>query len=548
MRILRFALWICTTLSSLQANAIQCDPKIFKNLIQEELGDVRDFTRHWLANSKIFADDIVEDFVENYAFSKRVTVHFEYGFNGLKDVNGISKDLGTAIANMGETNLKLALEELLKKNPDLEKMYKIHLYNDFKTVRLGFEPKDLAKQWSDKQFNDFFKALVKSAAEKNNKSLTGSVFKDLNIKADVNKWFLAGAGESLDESALLARQCRLSVCSDGFSGFQSTESQLLLKNADKMRVQVISTLDSLSGQSKVLKIGAQVIVDGRVRPEILEVVKKYKDNPQQLVQELRYATGFKGSNTELAALSDSLKKYYSLVDNFQPAVLSKRRELLELPGRGGISADVKGLGILNVDETQKALLVTKDKDLKSAIAMTREGEKTATAKFFQSKAELKTLLNNRLQMREVCSGDDCLSSLNNGAQMTAEQRDNFVQAVLNEDLQNKFRFTLVPDSKNAVQISSNLENVEKATVEGVKSQLRDHFTIGELSQLSYFVDGASNSKQVALIVGVAKNGSPQLVAKVQKFKAEILSQFQAAAHKNSPGSVISNNVKIIQGK
>src|SRR5690606_27536123 len=140
------------------------------------------------------------------------------GFVALKAMNDIDKNLGTAFSNLGQHLFMESLEEIKRKYPQLARVYNIHSYSDFKTVRLALEARG-AETLEDGMLNQIFGELTALTQQKLRRYLAENSLNRFPIPIEPEHWFVAGAGRSLDESALMARLCRGSgreLCPNGF--------------------------------------------------------------------------------------------------------------------------------------------------------------------------------------------------------------------------------------------------------------------------------------------------------------------------------------------
>lgn len=476
------------------------------------------FTSYGINNSR---------FMDQFAFNPKAQLHYEFGLVELKQINNIDKNLGTAVANAGKTALLEQWKRLAAANSKLSELYEISIYHDFKSVRLALIPKDPSKKLSTEELNQIFSALTEKTQSELIVELKKYGLDGLGNVSAPHKWFTAGAARSLDESAILARFCRAENCSAGFSGFESTTSHRLQKLLLQNRNSAQDLFQDLNRGAKRSGVDRVLFAGEGLQTSVLEVLRKGAEDLPALAKQLSLTTGKDFTSSQMRPLVEQLSIFYKKVDQFQPAILSKDRVSLAMPEAGGISADVRGLGVLNFQETWKALAASpKNGSAQSLLAQIRSGEVKATKDFESVKNRLTQALGNRMSI--LCSGDDCMGGLKSLNPLTAQDRQDILKRVADAGLSGNFRFTFTPPDmgRNAIKLVTEMESVEKS----VNAQARAFFTQQELRSLVFAVDQSNPQGGVRLLVGVGGKETPGLADKVKKYSEQLTKIFESAVY------------------
>lgn len=456
-------------------------------------------------------------FVDQIAFSDAANFHYEFGFVALKAMNDIDKNLGTAFSNLGQSLLVESLDEIKRKYPQLARTYNIHSYSDFKTVRIALEPRG-AETLDDALLHQIFGELTAVTQQKLKNYVTENSLDRLPIPIDAENWFVAGAGRSLDESALMARLCRGSgreLCPNGFSGFGTSSSATLRNSVFQSRNDLVQQHDQLVATLQRSGLAQAVVqADGTLRREIIEVVRKNLSDPDELAAALAPHLGVR-PNQVPRDLVTSLQSYYILVDKFQPAILVRQRVRLEFPEQGGVSLDVRGMGAVNFMETEAALLRTRNsRQLADILGEIRQGERVATERFENVKGRISEALGPRFEVR--CSGDDCVAALRNGQELTEMDKQIVIQRLAANNLAGEVRMTFVPSGlgrTNSMWLASQLEGLEK----NLAARLVGAFTPAELRQITFAIDAPAAQGNIGVLASVQPGpGAEALIEKLQQ--------------------------------
>lgn len=403
-----------------------------------------------------------------------------------------NKNLVTSLTNYHKDLLFKHIDELEKEFPGL----KIEKYSDFKSSRFAFSgdvPADIEKRMQDvfKKTNLEFATYLKA--------------QDIVRATDpAETWFRAGWGSSADQANVSARYARAQTGNE----LQSFDSADLQKGLSAKVSNIESHRQTLSkelAQTSVMR-------EGTLDEDAFDIVRKGGGDTAKIKEGLK-------NRFALSELSDStverIKTYSKEVDEFSPGIFIENREFASLDGaaKGGLSADMIGLGAANQRGTAEALArsskaAAKEKQslLETTLSEARNSEKLVTREFLQQKKVFEKTLNDTLpgKVNTVCSGDDCVGLLT--GRISNAEKNKVVSELAKTRFAGKYRLAFVGDNvkdplaRNA--LATNGESIEK----NLRSSLSGVIEPRKLKGLTFAADMQTTQLgrgPVDLIIGKA---------------------------------------------
>lgn len=394
----------------------------------------------------------------------------------LKELNDkviADKDLVTAL-----TNLRKDLEHFhLTLDPEIAP-HIVAQSSDFKVFQLALdsaEPKLLAKiQQKVAMMNErYAEFLADAAAER------GWVARGNGLAKDPRSWFHAGVGATADEASLAARDSRTVKWGEAgpqVRSFLQARGNLERAGrfADRYQAWAARRFADVDGFLSAAGNGEKVL-----SAEAIETMKKvspaaptaeaYRDAVIAAIDERFH---LRVSPKE----ADALKNYLSLSDRFSPSLLLDERIEIDMGQAAAavVSADFKGQGARNIEETMKALAQTKGEPLAGRVQEVRRGEELATGKMEALKGKYAEALQDTVPgLRGQFSGDDGMGFL--AKSFAEEDKIRFVKNWLNRrgalgDLRLTFENFRYRDTGKLIPKDARSELVVSA--EAVEKKLR----------------------------------------------------------------------------
>jgi hypothetical protein len=405
--------------------------------------------------------------------------------------DSISKNLSTSVTNYHKELLFKHIDELEKEFPGL----KIEKYSDWKSSRFAFYgdvPKDIEKRMQDifKKTNDEFSDFLKS--------------QDIVRASDpAGDWMRSGWGNSSDLATKLARHSRSQ--SDNVVQALTPEVESIF---NKQIASVESQRKTLSNELA----HTSVIREGTLDEDAFDIVRKSGGDSAKIKEGLK-------SRFALSEISDStvekIKTYSRDVDEFSPGIYAADREFASLDGaaKGGLSADMIGLGAANQRGTAEALARAsamgaseKRSLLDTTLIEARNSEKTVTREFLHQKRSFEKTLQETLpnKVETTCSGDDCVGVLTN--RISRAEKNKVVNELAKTRFSGKYRMAFIGDNvkdplaRNA--LATNGESIEK----NLRTSLSKVIEPRKLKGLTFAADMQTSQLgrgPVDLIIGTA---------------------------------------------
>ncbi|MFS4460584.1 hypothetical protein [Bdellovibrio sp. HCB2-146] len=396
------------------------------------------------------------------------------------------KNLVTSLTNYQKELFFDKIKTLEQQFPGM----KVERYSDFKSSRLAFSgnlPKDLDKHLERifKETNDEFVATLKKENIIRQEDAAG-------------EWFRGGIGNSADQSNLAAR----------YSRTQDSNTLQSFSNPD-LQTQMSGKVESVERDRIALRhdLKDTSIISGKTMHEdAFDIVRKNYGNTEKMKKELKQRFG-------LQSLPDGtvkkLERYVKKVDEFSPGIWIEAREFatLEDAVHGGISADMIGMGALNMKATAEAL--SKSKRLEKVLDETRTAEQQVTEAFKEQKKMFEDVVNQSLppsKVQTVCSGDDCVVVARSA--LTKQEKAKIVSNLANTQYTGKFRMAFVnegiKDGTTRTMLTTHGENIEK----NLRKSLSGVMEPSRLKGITFAAD--MNTKElgrgpVDLLVGTANS-------------------------------------------
>ncbi len=403
------------------------------------------------------------------------------------------KNLVTSLTNLHKTLMQKEVSEWIKKYPDLQ----LDLYSDFKSIRfaLGGEISSELKAQLKREFSE----------------LTARVNRQFKVKVDsmdgkipsgtssADSWFKAGMGNSADQAGLAARKSRES-------------RDLSAVDIDQLRDRIKSELGDIEELRRKVEreLSAQLIDGDNNIPniDIIEFVRKkgslHESDP------VAFRSAFKNRfNSELTdQQADDLVGYLKQVDQFSPGLWLEERVIANLDDAefGGFSADFKGMGAKNLQ--QVAIDLSKNPNsLDQTLSSLRKGEGLVTESFDSSKnwyrdVVTKTLNEDGIKTRNLCSGDDCVSIPTQALPDLTKEK--IMRALVKYGAPDGQRLSFIPPGIHPSQRSLLAVHGEL-----IEKQVRNHLTGFSQGQLSPEI-----LKKMAIAIDMPDkvgSGSPRLM-------------------------------------
>lgn len=402
----------------------------------------------------------------------------------LKVLNDTLKDknLVTSLTNYHKKILFDKIEALKKEFPDLV----VDSYSDFKSSRFAFSgkmPADLDKrlQMIFKDANKEFTDYVKSE-------------KILREGDTAETWFRAGTGQSAEQANVAARYSRAAQTNELQSYAQSKLNNDLTAKLNAVEV---------SRQTLQTQLRNTSAISGKTfDSDVFDIVRKNMGNDEKIKSALsqRYAL------SELSpATVKELQTYVKTSDEFSPGIFVPKREVAHLgeATKGGLSADVIGLGASNMKGTADAL--ARSKNLDQVLEETRKAEKAVTADFQAQKKYFEDVVGKSVdpgKLKTVCSGDDCVAIA--AKPLNETDKTKILSGLANSQYSGKFRLAFIEDgiadSTTRNMLSTHGESVEKL----LRSSLGSVMEPRKLQGLTFGLDMRTqtlNSGAVKLLMG-----------------------------------------------
>lgn len=441
--------------------------------------------------------------------SNKNSVFFDVENSQMKYLNDHIKDknLVTSLTNYHKELTFKKIQQLVAKNPGLE----VSQYSDFKSARFAFTgkvPKDL---------NEQLKRVFHEANDEFSKTVNAN--KLVRSTDAPQGWFRAGIGNSADEANLAARYSR-----------QQKNNELQNFGSPALKKGVQTKINSLNGQRKGLQkeLSQTSMVSGNsFDVDVFDIVRKNEGSLSDTRDALKARYGLK-------TLSDStvqkMQNYVKGVDEFAPGIHISQRVVanLDQASKGGLSADIIGMGGANLKGTADALAGTSD--VASALAKARAGEKAVTAKVNQQKSYFEQVIKDSVEpgkLKSLCSGDDCVAVA--VKPLVASEKEKIVSRLANSEYAGSYRLAFVNDGVRDANVRNTLathgESVEKILRKSLGTQMEPR----KLKGLTFAIDMQTkqlNSGNLKLILGNSNNA--KLTASERKL---IESEFRQAVDK-----------------
>ncbi len=344
----------------------------------------------------------------------------------LKELNDKAirdKDLVTALTNIRKEVETRAFE----KDPELEKHW-IASNSDFKVLHYALDTKDPAVLRKMNQVmrdvNERYAAYLASVGEEK-----GWVEKGSTLARDARTWFQSGYGASPDEAALAARQSRALVAAgqaprvlafteiaEGLA--QAARKATLYRGWVEKRFAGVNGFLTTSGSGKKILSAETIETLKKAAPPAASADEALK----AMGAALKARFGIDLSSREVGALS----AYVDLADRFSPPLLLGKRTVIDLGknAAGVISADFKGQGARNIEETMRSLADSDGMTMAQRIMAVRAGEKRATDLLEEKKDRFRKVLALVVPGGKAeFSGDDGIGFL--ARPLTRAEKENF---------------------------------------------------------------------------------------------------------------------------
>jgi len=334
--------------------------------------------------------------------SKGETLFFDIENAAIKRLNDTlgDKNLVTSLTNLHKTLVKTQVDEWLKKYPKLD----INFYSDFKSLRIAING-DLPLELRNQIKKEFSELLNKVNTKFQNK--VNQIDSDFpEVLATAQTWFKAGIGETADQAGLAARSAR-----------NSSSSLVDLKTVHSSLSEELNSIHSL--RKSLQESLPSKLIDHEHGVPNMDVIEFYRkkassfseEDPNAFLSSFKNRFGVEINVDQASELVD----YLNRVDQFSPGLWVEKRVVANLDDAeyGGFSADFKGLGAKNL--AQVAIDLEKNPNsLEQTLETLRRGEGLVTESFDDTKnfyrdVITKTLQEDGIATRNLCSGDDCVS-------------------------------------------------------------------------------------------------------------------------------------------
>lgn len=455
---------------------------------------------------------------------KEKTTFFDVENSVMKKMNDTikDKDFVTSLTNKQKEILfdKMdALMKQLKKNYPDAKMY---AYSDFKASRFAIQgvPEEILQkelssifQKSNQEFVDYVK----------NNKFARSEDKPEN-------WFRSGIGNSADQASLANRRAR-EMESNVTLNYSSPEVQnymnQALRDANVSREKISRQLQNTAIYNPKTKT---------LDPDAFDILRKYGSDTESARKIL--VRHFALEKLDIATVTE-MQNYMQNVDAMMPAIHVAKREVASLAGaeKGGLSADIVGLGAKNYEATAKAM--SDSTDLESTIKKIRIEERLVTTEINKQKIFYQDVVNDVLgkdRVKNICTGDDCISI--SSEQLTQNEKQMIMDRVSNSEYSGKFRKSFISDnirnSEHRTEMATQGESLEKT----LRKYLVDKIEPRKLQGITFGIDmrGAEVGRGlVDLIVG--KNSNIKLSSQEQ---IEIQRGFRKAVESLNQEQIVKN--------
>ncbi len=399
----------------------------------------------------------------------------------------MDKNLVTSLTNYHKDLVFRRIEDLKKEFPGLE----VEAYSDYKSARFAFKgqaPPDLQQRLAQ-IFKD-----------------TNQEYRDYLIQNKVirateapQNWIRAGAGDTADQANFATRYSR-KVETNQLQNFADPEVSSLLKasfqQAEKLRTQIS---DAVSPQSSLMK-GKTLDADA------FNIVRKNSGNPEVIQSALIQRYGLK--DISLKTVKD-IESYAAKVDEFSPDLYIVKREVATLheAPKGGISADMVGMGAQNLRSTADALVQAKNAD--EAIVQARAMERKVTEGFNEQKDGFQKVVADAVgadRMKTICSGDDCVSIANSA--LNSEDKSKILQGLADQGYSSKFRLSFIPEGIPEASARTSLATHGETIEKMIQKNLSQEMEPGRMKGLIFGVDMQTtklNEGPVKLLIGTSKD-------------------------------------------
>ena len=330
------------------------------------------------------------------------TLFFDIENAAIKRLNDSlgDKNLVTSLTNLHKNLVKQDVDEWLKNYPELD----INFYSDFKSLRIAIHG-DLPNELKNKLRKEFSDILNNMNTKFQNK--VNQIDSDFpEVLSSAQTWFKAGIGETADQAGLAARAAR-----------NNSSSVVDLKDVHSNISQELTSLHTLR-KSLQEKLPSELINSEHGIPN-MDVIEFYRkkgssfnsDDPSAFLSSFKNRFGVDLDPAQASELVD----YLNRVDQFSPGLWLEKRVVANLDDAefGGFSADFKGLGAKNLQQVAIDL-ERNPHSLEQTLETLRQGEGLVTENFDQSKSFYRDVITRTLEedgiaTRNLCSGDDCVS-------------------------------------------------------------------------------------------------------------------------------------------
>jgi hypothetical protein len=417
------------------------------------------------------------------------------------------KDYVTSLTNLHKSILDKKMQAFKTKWE--KKGVTINSYSDFKSMRYSFKgdtPADFEKELADifESTNTEFVSYLK----------TNKLIREEDAP---EKWFRGGLGNSDEQASQQARVAR-DEPTNTLSNFNNPKTvELLHKKANELQ-------EILDGNTE----GKLGLVH---RLEKTDIIKSHPDGIKEIstdaIDIFRKNVSDGDAKTELmnrfglSHLPDEtvteLRKYLNAVDDFSPSLHIAERKIASLSENsvGGISADMVGMGSINLNETSLAIQTalkkgkTPESTLNEVLLATRTGEINATKLFRKKQDDFNKIVTTTLgkdRTKVICSGDDCIVELS--AAITDSEKNNLVKNIAREGYSGQYRLAFVSDKVKSSELKNQLASQGESFEKSLRKSLAKKMDPAKLKGINFGVDMMTtelNQGPVKLLIGTANS-------------------------------------------
>ena len=407
------------------------------------------------------------------------------------------KNLVTSLTNLHKIMVKAETTKWLKKYPELN----INLYSDFKSFRIALEG-NLDDAFKTKLKNEFSEILERVNEKYQKKVLTLDTDHP-EILQDAQSWFKAGMGDTADQAGLAARNARAT------KGRASVDIDDVQEHLQKSIMNLENLRTSLSKN-----LPSELIDKEKAIPsiDVIEFIRKkgslYKQDSYGFKKSFKDRFGHELNDQQ----AHELVNYLNGVDQFSPGLWLVKREVANLDAAefGGFSADFKGIGAKNLQQVAIDLAKEPNK-LEETIETLRKGESLVTKGFNKNKnfyrdVITKTLKEDGIKSKNICSGDDCVSLPTTALPDLTKEK--IMKAMARQDRPDGQRLSFIPPGipvKDRTLLAVHGELMEKEVRQQLTGFGDNQISPDVLKQVSFALDMPSQvgSGKAKLLISAA---------------------------------------------